>query len=566
MTLREHSSLGARLIPTALLLFSGALDPTATASEAANQFSPQNTSFTVLSREIALKIKNHTELSFEDIPVIAIGPIDAEEAVFPVDVEALRDALRVEIHQLGTGRVRMTDEEPLLASEEQNLRQVVESNYYSDDTDFAPAAEIRPLRDAGRNALLLIGKVRSDVEYSAETKTVTYQFNFRLGNSATGLLEWAGDFSHRTSGPTPKEPYWYSNPPGPTDRFLYGAGRASGETSEDSARAGARSRAKDALRSAALSGIEDAVWVEPNDVNVSLGSPEPAVSRTDGSRPFTAWMLLRAEQSAIQPFREAIGAVAQKVTEIEHLQASVRSYYQRADLAGASRAILEIRSAVDAISHGMPGINAVDYARCLLAESELLTGNPFQAKLEWQRVIESGLSPKLVARAKESLNRLTIDEKARQQAHARALFGGRKVHLLAAYRDESGTVEPWPKAGDLVAAHVGGAAGFIERRQVPAANNADFSKFAQSLSEEDDFSGVFVFFADGRFYERPNPESMTGNDVHFSGRVTIEYWRDGRLYRSVEKVLRTGWNRFGREMCMDMLAISIWSKWKEGQE
>ena len=145
-------------------------------------------------------------------------------------------------------------------------------------------------------------------------------------------------------------------------------------------------------------------------------------------------------------------------------------------------------------------------------------------------------------------------------------FEGRKILIASAYRSGD-SVGEWPKIHDELLNHIEGYGGSSMRLKA----GSDLKQIL-SISKEPtgawpvdavpDTDIVMVAVADGKFNKRDNPKNPFGEDVQFAGEIRTITLKNGTLYFSDRYRGATGWNPMGEEMCMDVLALHVFKRWK----
>ena len=145
-------------------------------------------------------------------------------------------------------------------------------------------------------------------------------------------------------------------------------------------------------------------------------------------------------------------------------------------------------------------------------------------------------------------------------------FEGKNVLILSAYQSKE-TRAKWTKIRDELLMFVKGHG--VNIKQIP--EEADFQNTIR-LSEDPtaewhvdalkNVDLVFVMVAVGKFNKRENAQNPFGEDVQFAGDIRTSVHKSGKMYFSDQYKGATGWNPMGADMCMDVLALHVFKRWK----
>ena len=145
-------------------------------------------------------------------------------------------------------------------------------------------------------------------------------------------------------------------------------------------------------------------------------------------------------------------------------------------------------------------------------------------------------------------------------------FEGKSVLILSAYQSKE-TRAKWTKIRDELLVFVKGHG--VNIKHIP--EEADFQNTIR-LSEDPtaewhvdalkNVDLVFVMVAAGKFNKRDNAKNPFGEDVQFAGDIRTSVHKSGKIYFSDQYKGATGWNPMGADMCMDVLALHVFKRWK----
>jgi hypothetical protein len=145
-------------------------------------------------------------------------------------------------------------------------------------------------------------------------------------------------------------------------------------------------------------------------------------------------------------------------------------------------------------------------------------------------------------------------------------FEGRDILIAAAYKSRNSMGE-WAKIHDELLNHFKGIGGNAKRLKTGSdlKHIIDISRDPNGMWPADgmtDTDIVLLAVADGKFNKRDNPKNPFGEDAQFAGEIRTIAFKNSKPYFSDRYRGATGWNPMGEEMCMDVLALHVFKRWK----
>ena len=145
-------------------------------------------------------------------------------------------------------------------------------------------------------------------------------------------------------------------------------------------------------------------------------------------------------------------------------------------------------------------------------------------------------------------------------------FEEKNVLILSAYQTKESSAK-WMKIRDELLNFIKSKGARIKRlpmdvdlqRTIHLSQDAGVEWVVNTMP---DIDFIFVMTAVGRLNERENAKNPFGEDVQFAGEIRTSVYASGELYFSDQYKGTTGWNPMGEEMCMDVLALHVFKRWK----
>ena len=208
---------------------------------------------------------------------------------------------------------------------------------------------------------------------------------------------------------------------------------------------------------------------------------------------------------------------------------------------------------------GVPNGFRVSEVTLRLADLESERNNPCAARRYYMNLLDMDDSA-AAGRARARLPGMKCSPAEQEQANWRQAFEGRTVKLVCAYR-ATNKISAWPKVCDSVANLIRPLGASVEvLDEVPGGQQfQQWVKDGKGLSAEANAVGIYVL-ADGNLNTQ---KGESGKDTQFSGNVATLMAESGRALYSDRFNGVTGWNPFGEQMTMDVLALNVVKRWQE---
>lgn len=513
---------------------------------------PRITTFGIDARDyqnaagrLGQSILTDARLSLDGKQILALGPVTDDDCLYRFDARTFQEKLQTILHRADRLQVSFVID-AMKGNNAAQARYDIMRLQWEKENAVAPE-DLRTFGKLANVDYLLFGRVASLQSTKSGQTEVTYAYNWKLGDCATGLIAWTDETGKTKSGQTPRTPEWVTDPRGDSATYVYEATSADGKTA-DAAIAHARQKAQGqfAARLNAQLPAEDGLIVplraEAIDAEI-VPQGRFSVESRGGAR---AWVLLRYPRASVRT------AVATRERALSLWKAALQS-----------DASADYRSLITAFPLGAQDAFRTERACLALADRERAANHLLAANRLYQQVHDHSTSATDRANAAGQL--LVVDLSAEERL-LREAFEGKNLHVLAAY-ESNGKAVGWPKMHDELTRFVHSKGGDVT---VPAAPPGAAATVRKSMLDDAQLKlpagadALLLAVASGKISDRESATTPLGKEHQFAGEIRcVVLRRDAKKVFADRYSGAGGWNPIGAGICMDVLALNVMQRWRK---
>jgi hypothetical protein len=475
---------------------------------------------------------------------LVLGPVDQENSLYPLDARTLQEKVSNSLQRINTFQVSFAADSLSEENAQSALQRILTFNF--EKSDITNPEDLMLLGGLADVDLLLFGRLSSHETVSAGLLEVVYVFNWKIGNTRNGLLEWSEDIEIVKRGPVPEVPIWFTYRKPDSGEYFRETGIIEGtDDAEERLFQNLKSRLAHKINEVHFPGNE---IIKPISADRVTGLIEKRISRDleqhDGRRNYMVVRIPRRDLRGLIEDRErafkAWSKVNDRFTDLGDMDREERR-----------KEIPQLRTLFSDFLTMYPmeesEIVYTESIWLMRGDFEELLGDVYAASENYKAVIERSPSDAWRRRAHHKLEAIHVSQEDITRHKIRRFLEGKTVSCSAKLKDaDTGKTYGLPKIESEIAK-------FLEEYD---------ALVTKESSAQKDGAFHFRFEVIGNYQRTPDNRAKGGEKIGFTGTLHYGFFgEEGALFNE-DNPISVGQIIFGQQMLNDMVALKTYELWK----